>query len=166
MSGAPQHRPAVPASPALLNSQHACSRLRRQRGPEKQDLRAPPAPAVGCAGLEPLRGFRSRTRRVKGSGFAPRVPRALDPAARGAGGEGPTALASRAGHNPEENPMHTIDLDIGLSREQALALAQFLKRAGIDDYRRLAVDQEEAWLMLDAGERVSDALREVGIAPR
>ncbi len=62
--------------------------------------------------------------------------------------------------------MRTIDLDVGLSREQALALAQFLKRVGIDDYRRLAVDQEEAWLMLDAGERVRDALREVGIAPR
>lgn len=62
--------------------------------------------------------------------------------------------------------MNMIDLDVGLSMEQALALAQFLKRVGIDDYRRLAVDQEEAWLMLDAGERVRDALREVGIAPR
>lgn len=62
--------------------------------------------------------------------------------------------------------MNMIELDVGLSMEQALALAQFLKRVGIDDYRRLAVDQEEAWLMLDAGERVRDALREVGIAPR
>ena len=62
--------------------------------------------------------------------------------------------------------MNMIDLDVGLSMEQALALAQFLKRVGIDDYRRLAVDQEEAWLMLDAGERVRDALRDVGIAPR
>ena len=47
--------------------------------------------------------------------------------------------------------MHMIELDVGLSMEQALALAQFLKRVGIDDYRRLAVDQEEAWLMIDAG---------------
>lgn len=62
--------------------------------------------------------------------------------------------------------MNTIDLYVGLSMEQALALAQFLKRVGIDDYRALAVDQSEAWLMLDAGERVRDALREVGIAPR
>lgn len=62
--------------------------------------------------------------------------------------------------------MNMIELDVGLSMEQALALAQFLKRVGIDDYRRLAVDQEEAWLMLDAGERVRDALREIGIAPR
>ncbi|HNP42067.1 MAG TPA: hypothetical protein PKI24_20885 [Nitrospira sp.] len=59
-----------------------------------------------------------------------------------------------------------IELDVGLSMEQALALAQFLKRVGIDDYRRLAVDQEEAWLMIDAGERVRGALREIGIAPR
>jgi hypothetical protein len=62
--------------------------------------------------------------------------------------------------------MNTIDLDVGLSMEQALALAQFLKRVGIDDYRALAVDEEEAWLMRDAGERVRAALREVGIAPR
>lgn len=62
--------------------------------------------------------------------------------------------------------MNAIDLYVGLSMEQALALAQFLKRVGIDDYRALAADQDEAWLMLDAGERVRAALREVGIAPR
>ena len=62
--------------------------------------------------------------------------------------------------------MNTIDLYVGLSMEHALALAQFLKRVGIDDYRALAVDRSEAWLMLDAGERVRDALREVCIAPR
>lgn len=42
--------------------------------------------------------------------------------------------------------MNTIDLYVGLTMEQALALAQFLKRVGIDDYRSLAVDQDEAWL--------------------
>ncbi len=62
--------------------------------------------------------------------------------------------------------MNTIDLQVSLTLEQALALAQFLKRVGIDDYRTLAVDQDEAWHMLDAGERVRAALREVGIAPR
>jgi hypothetical protein len=62
--------------------------------------------------------------------------------------------------------MNTIDLQVSLTLEQALALAQFLKRVGLDDYRTLAVDQDEAWHMLDAGERVRAALREVGIAPR
>ena len=62
--------------------------------------------------------------------------------------------------------MNSIDITIALTQEQALALAQFLKRVGIDDYRSLAVDHDEAWLMRDAGERVREALREVGIAPR
>jgi len=62
--------------------------------------------------------------------------------------------------------MNTIDLQVSLTLEQALALAQFLKRVGIDDYRTLAVDQDEAWHMLDAGERVRAALAEAGYAPR
>src|SRR4051812_37491190 len=33
-----------------------------------------------------------------------------------------------------------------LSTQQAWALAQFLKRAGLDDYRSLAVDVDEAYL--------------------
>jgi len=62
--------------------------------------------------------------------------------------------------------MNTIDLDVTLSLPQAWALAEFLKRVGLDDYRALAADQNEAWLMRDAGERLRDALREIGIAPR
>ncbi len=57
-------------------------------------------------------------------------------------------------------------LILELPEEQAWALAQFLKRAGIDHYRVLAADQEEAQLMYEAGERARDALREIGIAPR
>ena len=44
-------------------------------------------------------------------------------------------------------------LIIELPEEQAWALAQFLKRAGIDHYRVLAADQEEAQLMYEAAER-------------
>lgn len=47
-----------------------------------------------------------------------------------------------------------------------MCLARFLKRVGVDDYRRLAVDRDEAWLMLDAGERVRAALAAAGYAPR
>lgn len=53
-----------------------------------------------------------------------------------------------------------------LSPAQALALAQFLKRVGLDDYRSLAVDADEAWTMLDAGERLHAAPAAAGYAPR
>jgi hypothetical protein len=59
-----------------------------------------------------------------------------------------------------------VHLDFDLTPAEALALAQFLKRVGVDDYRRLAVDSDEAWLMLDAGERVRAALAAAGYAPR
>ncbi len=59
-----------------------------------------------------------------------------------------------------------VRLDFDLTPAEALALAQFLKRVGVDDYRRLAVDRDEAWLMLDAGERVRAALAAAGYAPR
>jgi hypothetical protein len=59
-----------------------------------------------------------------------------------------------------------VHLDLDLTPSEALALAQFLKRVGVDDYRRLAVDRDEAWLMLDAGERVRAALAAAGYAPR
>jgi hypothetical protein len=59
-----------------------------------------------------------------------------------------------------------VHLAFELTPAEALALAQFLKRVGVDDYRRLAVDHDEAWLMLDAGERVRAALAAAGYAPR
>ncbi|OEZ51832.1 hypothetical protein [Duganella sp. HH105] len=59
-----------------------------------------------------------------------------------------------------------VRLIADLSPAQALALAQFLKRVGIDDYTGLAVDRDEAWLMLDAGERLRAALAAAGYAPR
>lgn len=59
-----------------------------------------------------------------------------------------------------------VQLTFDLSADEALALAQFLKRVGLDDYRRLAVDPDEAWTMLKAGERVRKALADAGYAPR
>ena len=57
-------------------------------------------------------------------------------------------------------------LRIELSDEEAWAFAQFLKRVAIDDYRRLAVDGEEACAMQAAGEAMRRALAEKGYAPR
>lgn len=60
----------------------------------------------------------------------------------------------------------TLRIEIELSGEEAWALAQFLKRAGYDHYRRLAQDDEEGDKMRDAGERVRRVLSEAGCAPR
>lgn len=53
-----------------------------------------------------------------------------------------------------------------LSTQQAWAYAQLLKRVGLDDYKALAVDLEEAYLMREAGEAIREELRQAGYAPR
>jgi len=53
-----------------------------------------------------------------------------------------------------------------MSDEEAWAFAQFLKRVAMDDYRRLAVDGEEAYAMQGAGEVIRRALAAQGRAPR
>ncbi len=62
--------------------------------------------------------------------------------------------------------MKTITIEVELNTDQAWALAQFVKRVCFSDYRALAIDQDEAYEMVDAGERVRRALAEKGIAPR
>ena len=57
-------------------------------------------------------------------------------------------------------------LTIELTDEDAWAFAQFLKRVAMDDYRRLAVDGDEACAMRDAGDAIHRALAEQGYAPR
>ena len=53
-----------------------------------------------------------------------------------------------------------------LPKDEAWALAQFLKRAGYTDYRQLAQTDAEADAMRDGAERIRDALADAGIAPR
>ena len=60
----------------------------------------------------------------------------------------------------------TVHLAFDLPPDEALALAQFLKRVGLDDFRQLAVDADEAYAMQAAGERVRAALADAGYAPR
>lgn len=59
-----------------------------------------------------------------------------------------------------------VRLAVELTDDQALALAQFVKRAGLSDYRPLARDDDEAYLMRDAGDQVGRALAAAGFAPR
>mgnify|MGYP001025332117 CR=1 FL=1 len=57
-------------------------------------------------------------------------------------------------------------ISVTLTEEQALAYAQFLKRACFSDYASNSVDKDETYLMIDAGERLRTALARAGFAPR
>jgi hypothetical protein len=62
--------------------------------------------------------------------------------------------------------MKTIEITIVLTDTEAWQLAQFLKRSCFGDYRDHATSDEEAYQMIDAGERIRRALAEKGYAPR
>ena len=57
-------------------------------------------------------------------------------------------------------------IEVELPPDQAWALAECLKRIGYMDYRPLAVSEQEAWDMFEAGEKVRAALAEQGFKPR
>ena len=60
----------------------------------------------------------------------------------------------------------SVTTTIELTEGQAMALAQFMKRVGWDEWRRKAVDDAEAHLMRDACDKLSKALADRGFAPR
>jgi cytochrome c len=62
--------------------------------------------------------------------------------------------------------IQTIAVPLELTEDEAWDLAQFLKRVGFSDYRRNAVDQDEAYRMLYVGEKVRGALADIGISQR
>lgn len=62
--------------------------------------------------------------------------------------------------------MKTITITVELSEAEAMAYAQFLKRVGWRDYRENAVNDDETYLMRDAGYKIQGALIEQGYAPR
>jgi hypothetical protein len=59
-----------------------------------------------------------------------------------------------------------VEIIVTLTENQAWELAQFLKRACFSDYRGHATSDEEAYHMIDAGERIRSALADQGYAPR
>lgn len=63
--------------------------------------------------------------------------------------------------NPKE-----ICLMVQFFDQEAWDLAQFLKRVGYSDFRGNAVDDEEAYRMLAAAEKVRKNLVAIGYAPR
>ncbi len=50
--------------------------------------------------------------------------------------------------------MKTIEITVTLTDEQAWEFAQFLKRVCFSDYRDHATRDEEAYRMVNAGERI------------
>jgi len=62
--------------------------------------------------------------------------------------------------------MKTVELHIELSDIQAYEYAQFLKRVCFSDYRSHAQTENEAYVMVHAGERIRAALEAQGYAPR
>jgi len=59
-----------------------------------------------------------------------------------------------------------VRLEVELTDDQAWNLAQFVKRVGFADVRTNAVDQDEAYAMLEAIDVLAKALRAAGYAPR
>lgn len=57
-------------------------------------------------------------------------------------------------------------ITLNLPNDEAQALAQYLKRAGLGEFRALAVNDSEAYAMQAAAEHLRSALAEAGYAPR
>ena len=62
--------------------------------------------------------------------------------------------------------MKMVKLCVELDEKQAWALAQFIKRAGLDQCRPKAVNDDEAYVMRDGAAKVGAALAEAGYAAR
>ena len=62
--------------------------------------------------------------------------------------------------------MKNVTLEVELTEQEADDYAQFLKRVGFQEYRQNAVDDAEAYRMLDVGEKFRKILAEHGFAPR
>lgn len=65
-----------------------------------------------------------------------------------------------------KRPEESVRIEVLLSDREALAFAQFLKRSCFADYRERAVDTDEAYIMVHAGEQFRAALTHAGYAPR
>jgi hypothetical protein len=59
-----------------------------------------------------------------------------------------------------------IKFSVELNDDEALAFAQFLKRAGVSEYRIKAVSDNEAYLMCGAASKIQSALADQGFSPR
>ena len=59
-----------------------------------------------------------------------------------------------------------VNVALELPKEEALALAQFVKRVGWHEFRNNAVDDDEAYVIKSAIIKLQNALADAGYAPR
>lgn len=57
-------------------------------------------------------------------------------------------------------------ISIDLTSEESEALAQFLKRVGFSDFRKLSTSDEEAYTMQSGAEKIRRFLAKDGFSPR
>lgn len=62
--------------------------------------------------------------------------------------------------------MKTLSIEFEATEQEALDLAQLAKRISFSDVRENAVDDDEAYRMLYALEKVRKAIADLGINPR
>ena len=62
--------------------------------------------------------------------------------------------------------MADVEVLVRLTESEAWDLAQFLKRVGFDQFFVNAQDEDEAYRMMFAAEKVRKALAEAGYSPR
>lgn len=62
--------------------------------------------------------------------------------------------------------MEKVIITVEMTREEAYVYAQFLKRVCFSDYRIRAKDEDEAYSMMNAGEKIREGLAKKGFAPR
>jgi len=60
----------------------------------------------------------------------------------------------------------TITITVEMTDAEEWAFAQFLKRTGFSDYSANSENEEQTYLMRDAGDKVRQALQGSGYAPR
>lgn len=60
----------------------------------------------------------------------------------------------------------TVSVTAELTQNQALALAQLVKRLTWTEMRACAIDEDETWVIKDAISGLQKALAEVGFNPR
>lgn len=60
----------------------------------------------------------------------------------------------------------TVDFQVSLTEDEALALAQFVKRVGFSEMRQNATDDEEAYLIRAGIDALQKSLAAAGFAPR
>lgn len=76
------------------------------------------------------------------------------------------------GHAGDRAPVHAdprlelVTVQLSLPPDQALALAQFVKRCCWGDMRTHSIDDAEAYRMRDAVDTLRSALADAGYAPR